>query len=113
VLLLDVLHYWTPEKQRRILTKAAQALRPGGSLVLRDAARSSGPDHQRVARWEQFATRIGHNKTEEGLHFQTLQEIEAALSQAGFASWELKPEAGRDSNVLLVATVPAHQCAAP
>jgi chemotaxis methyl-accepting protein methylase len=30
VLLLDVLHYWSAEKQQAILTKARQVLRPGG-----------------------------------------------------------------------------------
>ena len=105
ILLLDVLHYWTPEKQQMILNKARQALRPGGKLILRDAARAENEAHQRVDFWEKIATRIGHNNTVEGLHFQTRAELEAALRQAGFAQWELKHGAGRDSNVLLVATV--------
>jgi uncharacterized protein len=103
VLLLDVLHYWTPEKQQLILGKVRRALRPGGRLVLREAARAEDAAHGRVARWEKFATRLGHNKTEEGLHFQTLAQLEAMLRAAGFARWEIKHEAGRDSNVLLVA----------
>jgi 1-acyl-sn-glycerol-3-phosphate acyltransferase len=105
ILLLDVLHYWTPEKQQLILTKARQALRPGGRLILRDAARAENEAHQRVDFWEKIATRIGHNKTVEGLHFQTRAELEAALERAEFNQWELKHGAGRDSNVLLVATV--------
>jgi 1-acyl-sn-glycerol-3-phosphate acyltransferase len=109
VLLLDVLHYWTPEKQQLILNKARQALRPGGRLVLRDGAREESDAHRRVHRWETFATRIGHNKTEEGLHFQTLAEMTAALQRAGFARWDIKREAGRDSNVLLIAWVEAQQ----
>jgi uncharacterized protein len=107
VLLLDVLHYWTPEKQQLILNKARRALRPGGTLVLREAARAESEGHQRVARWEKFATWLGHNRTREGLHFQTLQELEAALRQAGFTHWEIKPEAEQDSNTLLVASVAA------
>jgi 2-polyprenyl-3-methyl-5-hydroxy-6-metoxy-1,4-benzoquinol methylase len=103
ILLLDVLHYWTPEKQQAILAKARQALRPAGRLILRDAARAENEAHQRVDYWETIATRIGHNKTVEGLHFQTRAELEAALQRAGFAKWELKHGAGRDSNVLLVA----------
>jgi 1-acyl-sn-glycerol-3-phosphate acyltransferase len=103
ILLLDVLHYWTPEKQQLILNKARQALRPGGCLILRDAARAENEAHQRVDFWEKIATRIGHNKTVEGLHFQTRAELETALQQAGFAKCEIKPGAGRDSNVLLVA----------
>jgi 2-polyprenyl-3-methyl-5-hydroxy-6-metoxy-1,4-benzoquinol methylase len=107
VLLLDVLHYWTLEKQQLILDKARRALRPGGTLVLRDAARAEGEAHQRVARWEKFATWLGHNKTKEGLHYQTLAQFEEALRKAGFPQWEIRREAGRDSNVLLVASVEA------
>jgi 1-acyl-sn-glycerol-3-phosphate acyltransferase len=104
ILLLDVLHYWTPEKQQLILNKAQQALRPGGRLILRDAARAENSAHRRVTFWEKIATRLCHNKTVEGLHFQTCVELEAALQCAGFAKFEIKPGAGRDSNVLLVAT---------
>ena len=103
ILLLDVLHYWTPEKQQAILNKARQALRHGGRLILRDAARAENEAHQRVNFWEKIATRLGHNKTVEGLHFQTRAELEAALQRAGFAKFEIKPGAGRDSNVLLMA----------
>ncbi|HTA95595.1 MAG TPA: 1-acyl-sn-glycerol-3-phosphate acyltransferase, partial [Verrucomicrobiae bacterium] len=103
ILLLDVLHYWTPEKQQAILNKARQALRPGGRLILRDAARAENEAHRRVNFWEKIATRLGHNKTVEGLHFQTRAELETALRQAGFAKFEIKSGAGRDSNVLLVA----------
>ncbi len=112
ILLLDVLHYWTPDKQQMILTKARKALRPGGRLVLRDGARAESDAHRRVHRWELFATRIGHNKTVEGLHFQTLEEIETALRQAGFDGWEVRREAGRDSNLQLIAWTGASQCSA-
>ena len=88
-----MLHYWTPEKQQSILNKARRALRPGGRLVLRDAARAESAAHRRVHRWETFATRIGHNKTVEGLHFQTLAELETALQQAGFAGWKVRSSA--------------------
>lgn len=105
VLLLDVLHYWTAEKQQLILDKARRALRPGGRLVLRDGARSETEAHRKVQRWEKFATRMGMNRTQEGLHFQTQAELEAMLQRAGFVRWELKPGAGNDSNVMLVAWV--------
>jgi 1-acyl-sn-glycerol-3-phosphate acyltransferase len=105
VLLLDVLHYWTAEKQLLILTKARQALRPGGRLVLRDGARSDTVAHRKVQRWEEFATRLGLNRTQEGLHFQTLAELEAMLRRAGFARWESRSGAGNGSNVMLVAFV--------
>jgi 1-acyl-sn-glycerol-3-phosphate acyltransferase len=107
VLLLDVLHYWTPDKQQRILEKARRALRPGGRLILRDGAKADDGAHQRVHRWEVFATKLGLNRTREGLHFQTLAELETALKLAGFNGLEIIREAGRGSNVLLVASVAA------
>lgn len=103
-LLLDVLHYWTPDKQQFLLEKVHRALRPAGRLVLRDAARAEDAAHGRVEWWEKFATRLGMNKTKEGLHFRSLAETEAALKHAGFKSWEVRRGAGRDSNVLLIAT---------
>ena len=104
-LLLDVLHYWTPDKQQRILDKARRALRPGGRLILREGARAEDEGHRRVHFWEKVTTRFGHNRTVEGLHFQTRAELEAMLRRAGFTHWEFKPGGGRDSNVMLVATV--------
>jgi 1-acyl-sn-glycerol-3-phosphate acyltransferase len=111
VLLLDVLHYWRPDKQQLILNKVRAALRPGGRLVLREAARAEDSGHRRVEWWEKLATRFGHNKTKEGLHFQTLAELEAMLRGAGFVTWKINRDAGRDSNVLLVASVEAPKSA--
>lgn len=106
-LLLDVLHYWTPEKQQLILNKVRQVLHPGGRLILRDGARAESAAHRNIQRWEKFATRVGMNRTKDGLHFQTLTEMETMLKRAGFARWEIQPGAGNDSNVMLVAYVPA------
>jgi 1-acyl-sn-glycerol-3-phosphate acyltransferase len=107
ILLLDVLHYWTPVKQQAILHKARRALRPDGRLILRDGAKADDGAHRHVHRWEKFATGFGLNQTCEGLHFQTLNELVDALKRAGFTNWEIIREAGRDSNVLLVASVAA------
>ncbi len=106
VLLLDVLHYWQPEKQQEILNRVRQTLRPGGRLILRDAARAESDGHRHIDFWERIATRVGHNKTVEGLHFLTLEELEGMLKAAGFVRWEIKREAGRGSNLLLLASVP-------
>lgn len=103
ILLLDVLHYWVPDKQQLILNKARKALRPGGRLILREAARADNSDHQHVALWEKIATRLGHNQTVEGLHFRTLDELTTALKQAGFTQIETKRDGGNHSNILLIA----------
>ena len=72
-------------------------------MVLRDGARAESAEHQNVHRWEKFATRMGMNRTKEGLHFQTRAELEAMLKRAGFARWEIQAGAGNDSNVMFVA----------
>lgn len=107
VLLLDVLHYWPPPKQQLILDKVRRALAPGGRLILRDGARAASAAHRKVLRWERFATRFGLTRSGEGLHFQTRAEIEGMLARAGFAHWEQRANAGNDSNIMLVACVPA------
>jgi SAM-dependent methyltransferase len=109
VLLLDALHYWVPEKQEFILKKVRRALRPGGRLVLRDAARAESAAHRRVDFWERMATRLGQHQTVEGLHFLTLTELTNTLKRAGFAHWEIKPGTPQDSNILLTAWVEAPQ----
>jgi 1-acyl-sn-glycerol-3-phosphate acyltransferase len=111
ILLLDVLHYWTAANQQLILNKARQALAPGGRLVVRDAARQESAGHCHVERWERFACWSGHTKRGEGLHFQTIEEMTEALRCAGFSGWEIRPEGGRGSNVLLVAWVEGPQSA--
>jgi hypothetical protein len=100
---LDVLHYWTPDKQQLILIKARKALRPEGRLILREAARQANSEHRHVELWERIATRIGHNQTKDGLHFRTIDELTGALKEAGFAEWEIKRNGGNHSNLLLVA----------
>ena len=103
VLLLDVLHYWTPDKQQAILAKARAALRPGGRLVLRDAARAETEEHRRVEWWERLVTRLGHNKTVEGLHFQSAEELMGMLRREGFTDITVTPTGKGDSNVLITA----------
>ena len=105
ILLVDVLHYWRPEKQQMILEKARRALHPGGKLILRDAAEADDGAHRHVHRWEKFATATGLNRTEEGLHFQSEADLIAALQRVGFARWEIISQAGRGSNIMIVASV--------
>jgi hypothetical protein len=82
-----------------------QALRPGGRLIFRDGARAESEAHRKVHRWEEFATRVGMNRTKEGLHFQSLAELEAMLRRQVLPAGNCKTGAGNDSNVMLVAFV--------
>lgn len=104
VLLLDALHYWVPAKQEAVLRRAHDALRPGGRLVLRDAARSGMDAHRRIARAERIATALGIHRTVEGLHFLSLDEWTAMARRAGFRDVRVVADAGIGSNVMLTAT---------
>ncbi len=103
VLLLDVLHYAPPARQRELLARVRRALSPGGRLVIRDMFREASAGHRRCAFWERFAMRLGLNKAPEGLHDVTLEEMHAMLREAGFVRVEEVAKAGRGSNRMLVA----------
>jgi uncharacterized protein len=105
VLLCDVLHYFPRESKARVLQRAFEALRVGGSLIVRDAC-SNGSAHRAVAWSERFAVWTGHNKTACGLHFEDTACYVSLLSAAGFVQVHPAPEAGLGSNIMLVATKP-------
>jgi predicted exporter/SAM-dependent methyltransferase len=107
VLLCDVLHYFPRELKAEVLRKAFQALRPGGSLVLRDACSDKSRLHPIVAWLEKWAVRLGQNKTAHGLHFESAAAYLGLLEDAGFIQSRTLLEAGLGSNAMLVATKPA------
>jgi hypothetical protein len=74
-------------------------------LVLRDAARAATSEHRRVEWWERWMTRLGHNKTIEGIYFRSAEELVSALQQAGFRNIEVNRNGGRDSNLLITGSV--------
>jgi predicted exporter/trans-aconitate methyltransferase len=103
LLLCDVLHYFPRELKMRILQRAFAALRPGGSLIVRDAMARENPGHRAVVRFEKWAVRLGQNRTRHGLHFEDASTHLALLREAGFAEIEIRANSGLGSNVLLVA----------
>ena len=68
------------------------ALRPGGSLILRDAMAKENAGHQTVARSEKWAVRLGQNRTRRGLHFEDEKTHLAWLRGAGFEKLKLEPK---------------------
>jgi predicted exporter/SAM-dependent methyltransferase len=108
VLLCDVLHYFPREMKAEVLRKVFQALRPGGSLVVRDACAAQTSGHGRVAWAEKWAVRLGQNRSRHGLHFETEATHLALLREAGFCQLELRKNAGLGSNALVIATKPVH-----
>jgi len=70
ITLLDVLHYWSAERQAEICRRLVDALEPGGELLFRDGCLDR-PGHEGVRRREAFALRIGFTRAADGLHFRT------------------------------------------
>ena len=106
-LLCDVLHYFRPEDQARLLAKIFAALRPGGRLIIRDALAREDAAHRAVVRSETWGVRLGQNRTHHGLHFADEKTHLALLRAAGFVNVKVQDEAGRGSNALLIAAKPA------
>lgn len=104
VLLIDLLHYLPRAEQRSLLEKAADAVRPGGRLLVRELDRASrGGALGRAS--ERLAAGTGYNRGVE-LEFTSLKEISDELSRLGF-SCEVRATRRAPfflPNVLLLAT---------
>src|SRR5262249_5814956 len=103
VTLVDVLHYYDADAQRAILRRAADALRPGGRLLVREAdrARTGGARFTRLV--ERAATRLGWNRGP-AIRFRPVEELRADLEALGLRV-RADEVAGRlhPGNVLLIA----------
>lgn len=96
-LLFSILHMFSPEKNRVLLNRTADALRPGGTLVLRDYVLNEdgvGPRESNLFDLHMLlATDTGRN--------YTLEEFRSLLGAAGFGSVRKLELPGHDD--LLVA----------
>ena len=103
VLLLDVLHLMPLATQETVITRAAAALDPGGTLVVREADASAGARFLavRAGNWLK-AMALGNLR--QPFHFRTAAEWRGRLAAAGLRV-EVRPMgAGTPfANVLLVA----------
>ena len=106
LLLCDVLHYFPRELKERILQRAFEALRPGGSVIVRDACGDASRAHRMVAWSERFAVWIGHNLTQRGLHFESAAVYVLLLQATGFIEARRIAEAGIGSNAMFFARKP-------
>ncbi len=83
-LLSDVLHYLTPEKQSDLLIKCFLNLKPGGTILIREANSSLSDRHKKSLATEFLSTRIGFNKTqtlEKQLYFTSAEQIASLASE--------------------------------
>jgi len=107
VLLIDLLHYFTPAEQDSILERAAAAVRPGGRLLVREADTERGWRSWVTLLEERFFTAVRFNRGER-VHFRGASEVVRVLEGLGL-SCEVRPAWGKTpfSNVLIVATRPS------
>jgi 2-polyprenyl-3-methyl-5-hydroxy-6-metoxy-1,4-benzoquinol methylase/uncharacterized protein (DUF2062 family) len=102
VLIIDVLHYLTLEQQDALLERAAQAVRPGGRVVVREADTARGWRSWATLAEELFFTAVRFNRGAR-VKFRPASEIAARLESHGLAS-RVEPAWGRTpfANVLVI-----------
>jgi len=103
IVILDVLLYLDDADQRHVLARCAEALGPGGVLVLREADAGAGlPFH--VTRWAEKLACWSRGQIRQSLRYRPAREWQALLEAAGFTV-EARPmsEGTPFGNVLFVA----------
>jgi SAM-dependent methyltransferase len=93
VAMLDLLHYFDDDEQRRILSNAADYARPGDLVVVRDCLRDGSWRYRLTWLEETFATSIGWLRGER-LNFPTRESVTAEFRRRGFEE-EVIPLWGR------------------
>jgi SAM-dependent methyltransferase len=103
VMLLDVLHYMSPESQRDVLERVRAALPPGGLLVLR-VGDAEGGVRFRLSRWSDQVIALARGHGLLRLHCRSIGEWRALLRACRFES-TVQPMGGGTpfTNVLLIA----------
>lgn len=106
VLLIDLLHYFTIDEQNAILDRAADHVKPGGRLLVREADTERGIRSWATLLEEKIFTAVRFNRGER-VRFRPAREIASRLEARGFAC-EVIPAWGSTpfSNVLVVARAP-------
>jgi len=85
VALVDVLHYLAPDAQERLLARCAEALGPGGVLVLRDPDAGGGLRFRCTRLHERLATRLGLTKAAIG-HYRAAADWARLLGGHGLVA---------------------------
>jgi SAM-dependent methyltransferase len=103
VVVLDVLHYVSPEAQDAVLRRIREALAPRGVLLLRVGDAGGGWPFRFSVWVDHVVTSVrGHRNSR--LHCRPLEDWKAALRQLGFSVRSLPMNRGTPfANMLLVA----------
>ena len=112
VLLLDVLHYLDADQQERLIRAAAEALAPGGLLLIREAA----VEHRLrflLTRTAERLNAIGRGQWRQKFLYRTTGEWIAAVQRCGLEARSYPMWSGTPfSNILLKVCKPARARAA-
>ncbi|MGL1886410.1 MAG: 1-acyl-sn-glycerol-3-phosphate acyltransferase [Reichenbachiella sp.] len=102
IILADVLHYLSEEKQLQTLNNCDKGLNPGGVLLIRDGVVDSDKKHQWTEKSEKWSTKlVKFNKTEGDLHFFTKEFIIDWATDHDY-SVEVDQQSESSSNTLFV-----------
>ncbi|MDP8999104.1 MAG: DUF2062 domain-containing protein, partial [Myxococcota bacterium] len=106
VLVIDVLHYFTPEEQDAIIDRVASAVLPGGCILVREADTQRGWRSLMTLAEERIFTLLRFNRGER-VCFRSASQTAARL-EAGGLRCTIRPAWGRTpfSNVLIVGEKP-------
>lgn len=100
ILLVDILHYLTPDEQDALLVRAASAARE--RVVVRDLDPEQGGASLMTEAWERVTTTLGYNRGAR-VAPRAIPEIARTLGAQGFEVDRVECSAKAMSNVLLVA----------
>ena len=82
ILIMDVLHYLMPDKQKQLCESCIQSLNPGGRLIIRDGLTDYEKRHKGTQLSEIMSTKLfGFNKTNNELHFISKEFIETIAAE--------------------------------
>ncbi len=83
--MIDVMHYFEPEIQKKLLKQSFELLEKGGTLLVREVDPNGGMTSYWNRLYEKIATRIGFTRAEKkGLHFRSQQGWKNLLETIGF-----------------------------
>ncbi|PIB36183.1 hypothetical protein BFP72_12645 [Reichenbachiella sp. 5M10] len=102
IILADVLHYLSEDKQRKVLANCDQGLNAGGLLLIRDGIAGHDKKHKWTEKSEKWSTRlIKFNKTNGDLHFFSRQFIEDWARKHHY-SLTVDAQSQKSSNMLFI-----------
>ncbi|NPA44618.1 MAG: MMPL family transporter, partial [Chlorobi bacterium] len=101
--ILDVLHYMPKEKQKELIVKCIENLKPTGKIIIRDGNSEMEKKHKGTKLTEFFSTKLlKFNKTEyDELHFTSKKEILEIVEPYNF-DVEIIDETKFTSNIVFV-----------